>query len=218
MPFLFLDLDNTVADREGSVRRWATAYVERRLGRPDPHLAEALFLADGDGIRPKPEVADDLQRILDLTDDEKSEVIKVLRAGVLEHLRPDPEVDAALVRAAAAGWTPFVVTNGNVAQQNGKLDLLGLRPLVAGMVVSEGVGVAKPDPRIFDLAAEAGGGSLENAWMVGDTAGADIAGAQAAGIRSIWMRRGREWPSEFEPPTAIVDTFAQAVDVVLASG
>lgn len=218
MPFLFIDLDNTVADREGSVRRWAAAYVEQRTGAPAAELAEAVFVADGDGIRPKPEVADDLQRLFDLTEEEKGEVIKVLRAGVLEHLLPDPEVDAALTRASAAGWTPFVVTNGNVAQQNSKLDLLGLRPLVAGMVVSEGVGVKKPDPRIFDLAAEAGGGTLEDAWMVGDTAAADIAGAQAAGIRSIWMRRGRDWPAELPAPTAIVDTFAEAVEVVLASG
>ncbi|MDO5697664.1 MAG: HAD family hydrolase [Dermatophilus congolensis] len=217
MPFLFIDLDNTIADREGSVRRWAAAYVEQRLGRPDPALAEAVFVADGDGIRPKPEVADDLQRLLGLTDDEKAEVIKVLRAGVLEYLLPDPDVDAALTRATGAGWTPFVVTNGNVVQQNSKLDILGLRPLVAGMVVSEGVGVRKPDPRIFDLAAEAGGGTLEGAWMVGDTAAADIAGAQAAGIRSIWMRRGRDWPADQQRPTAIVDTFAEAVEVVLAS-
>lgn len=217
MPFLFIDLDNTVADREGSVRRWAAAYVEQRLGRPDPALAEAVFVADGDGIRPKPEVADDLQRLLGLTDDEKAEVIKVLRAGVLEYLLPDPDVDAALTRATEAGWTPFVVTNGNVAQQNSKLDILGLRPLVAGMVVSEGVGVRKPDPRIFDLAAEAGGGTLDNAWMVGDTAGADIAGAQAAGIRSIWLRRGRDWPADQQRPTAIVDTFVEAVEIVLTS-
>lgn len=157
MPFLFIDLDNTVCDREGAVRRWAAAYVEELMGAPAPELAEAVFAADGDGIRPKPEVAADLQRILGLSDEERDRVIPVLRAGLLGQLLPDPEVDAALVRATEAGWTPFVVTNGNVAQQNAKLDLLGLRSLVAGMVVSDGVGVRKPDPRIFDLAAEAGG-------------------------------------------------------------
>lgn len=54
--------------------------------------------------------------------------------------------------------------------------------------------------------------------MVGDTAAADIAGAQAAGIRSIWLSRGREWPDDQEPPTAIAATSAQAVDIVLVSG
>lgn len=218
MPFLFIDLDNTVCDREGAVRRWAAAYVEELTGAPAPELAEAVFAADGDGIRPKPEVAADLQRILGLSDEERDRVIPVLRAGLLGQLLPDPEVDAALVRATEAGWTPFVVTNGNVAQQNAKLDLLGLRSLVAGMVVSDGVGVRKPDPRIFDLAAEACGGTLDDACMVGDTAAADIAGAQAAGIRSIWLSRGREWPDDQEPPTAIAATFAQAVDIVLVSG
>lgn len=215
MPLLFLDLDNTIADREGAARRWAESCVAERFGAPNPELAQAVFIADGDGTRPKPEVAEDLQQLLGLTDDEKSTIIKVLRAGVLAHLQPVLANDAALVKAADAGWTPFIVTNGNVAQQNNKLDILGLRPLVAGMVVSEGVGVAKPDPRIFSLAAEAAGGSLEGSWMIGDTAGADIAGANNAGIKSIWLRRGRDWPADLEPPTLIADSFPEAIDMVL---
>ena len=55
----------------------------------------------------------------------------------------------ALRRARAAGWAPFVVTNGTVAQQERKLRHTGLDREVAGWVVSEGAGLRKPDPAIF---------------------------------------------------------------------
>lgn len=219
MPFLFVDLDNTVVDRAGSVRRWANQFAAERSGGPDPELADAIFEADGNGTRPKPFVADDLERLLGLTAEEKATIIKVLRAGVITHLQPDEAINAALVKAREAGWTPFVVTNGNVAQQNSKVDSLGLRDHVAGMVISEGVGVAKPDPRIFEIAAHEGGGTLEGAWMVGDTPAADIEGAHAAGIKAAWIDHGYwTWPADLRRADVEARSFPEAVDAIIAAG
>ena len=218
MPFLFVDLDNTVVDRAGAVRRWADRFAAERSGRPAPELADAIFEADGNGTRPKPHVADDLERILGLTPAEKESIIAVLRAGVITHLQPDPSVNTALAAAREAGWTPFVVTNGEVAQQNSTVDTLGLRDLIDGMVISEGVGVAKPDPRIFEIAAREGGGSLEGAWMVGDTPAADVKGAHAAGVKAAWIDNGYwSWPAELPRPEVHAHSFAEAVDAIIAA-
>jgi len=56
------------------------------------------------------------------------------------------------------------------------------------IVVSGAVGIKKPDPRIFELALEQTGLSSSEVVYIGDTAD-DIAGAQAAGILPILLRR-----------------------------
>ena len=153
--------------------------------------------------------------MLGLNPAERAEIIKVMRAGTLAHLRPTPGITEALDKAHAAGFRPFIVTNGKVSQQEGKVARLGLAGHIDGMVVSEGCGFTKPDPQIFRVAARAAGGTLTGAWMIGDAAESDIAGAAAAAIDSVWLSRGREYPAGYARPTLIADSFPQAVDLVL---
>jgi putative hydrolase of the HAD superfamily len=47
------------------------------------------------------------------------------------------------------------------------------------------VGIAKPDPRIFDLALDALGVAPDHAIHVGDTPGADVDGARAADVHPV---------------------------------
>lgn len=73
----------------------------------------------------------------------------------------------------------------------------GLEGQFDAVVISGEVGVDKPDPLIFYLAMEALHCSPKEALFVGDSLGADIAGAQAAGFRAILIdRRGahRDFP------------------------
>lgn len=60
------------------------------------------------------------------------------------------------------------------------------------IAVSEEVGAAKPDPRVFEAAARRCGARLNGGgWMVGDCPTRDIAGGHGVGLRTAWMRRGR---------------------------
>lgn len=218
MPLLFVDLDNTMSDRAASFQRWARNYLTARFGEADEGLVAEMERADGDGLRSKPAVAADLAELLGLSDAERDEIIVVLRAGTLAELQPTPGITEALDAASASGYTPFIVTNGNQAQQEGKVALLGLAPHVAGIVVSEGVGIAKPDPEIFRIAAREAGQTLAGAWMIGDSAESDIVGAAAAGLDSVWLRRGRAYPADVVRPTLMADSFVEAVGQVLAYG
>jgi FMN phosphatase YigB (HAD superfamily) len=84
--------------------------------------------------------------------------------------------------------------------------------------ISEVEGYAKPDRQIFERAAHRCGTDLRDAWMVGDHPINDIEGARACGIGSVWIPNGRCWPSELSfAPDAQADTFAEAVELVLAS-
>lgn len=218
MPMLFVDLDNTLSDRATSFRRWASLYLAERFGQVDEHLLTEMERVDGDGLRDKARVAVDMAGLLGLDAAEQAGFVVVLRRGTLEQLQPTPGINQALDKARAAGFWPYIVTNGKVPQQEGKVAKLGLTDHILGMVVSEGVGICKPDPEIFQIAARDAGHTLAGAWMIGDAAESDIEGAAAAGLKSIWLRRGRSYPEGFARPTLMADSFAKAVDLVLAHG
>jgi putative hydrolase of the HAD superfamily len=60
--------------------------------------------------------------------------------------------------------------------------------LFDAIVISEEVGVRKPDRRIFDLTLTRLGVEADDAVFVGDHPETDIRGAQEAGMRAIWKR------------------------------
>ncbi len=69
------------------------------------------------------------------------------------------------------------------------LDELALRPFFDAVVVSGDVGVKKPDPAIFAPALKQTGLATDEALFVGDSPEDDVAGARAAGLRPVLIRR-----------------------------
>jgi putative hydrolase of the HAD superfamily len=119
---------------------------------------------------------------------EAAELSRQYRAHYQELRRTVPGVRRVLERLR--GRTVVgVVTNNEVAEQERKLDHLHLRPLIDFMVVSEGVGVSKPDPGIFLLALEKARALPEETVMIGDSWRSDVTGARNAGIRPVWFNR-----------------------------
>lgn len=82
-----------------------------------------------------------------------------------------------------------VLSNGFLNVQYKKLYGSGLYRFIQRMVVSDEIGVQKPDKRIFDYALEATGANSENVLMIGDNPDADIKGAKDAGWRTIYFDR-----------------------------
>ncbi len=71
-----------------------------------------------------------------------------------------------------------------------------------------------PTSKIFEEAARLCGLPLDG-WMVGGSAAADIRGGKHAGLRTIWMARGRAWNFADPAPDAVVETIAEAVSTIL---
>jgi putative hydrolase of the HAD superfamily len=213
VPLLLIDLDNTLVDRAGAFERWAREFASTRGG--DAADAAWLVAADRDGLEPRERFAGMIAERFGLDAQDEAAILAELRGGLVRELVPDDAVAGALRRARAAGWTPFVVTNGTVAQQERKLRHTGLDREVAGWVVSEGAGLRKPDPAIFRLAAAQAGQSLDGAIVIGDSAHADIEGARGVGLPGVWLHRGRPWPLTAFEPDHVADSFPHAVDIVL---
>ena len=124
MPLLLLDLDNTLIDRAGAVGRWARKFAAAH-GR-DAADAEWLVAADRDGLEPRDRFAGMIAERFGLGAQDEVAIVAELRGGLVSELAADDAVTRALRGARAAGWTPFVVTNGTVAQQERKLRHTGL--------------------------------------------------------------------------------------------
>jgi putative hydrolase of the HAD superfamily len=113
-------------------------------------------------------------------------------AALLEALRfyAYPDVAPALTALREAGARTVVVSNWD-ASLHERLAETGLAELVDGALASAEVGAAKPARAIFAAALElAGGVDPADAWHVGDTIEADVAGARAAGLRAVLIARG----------------------------
>ena len=134
----------------------------------------------------------------------------------MAHTRLDPLIACALRIADDAGWVPVVVCNGTVRVEDAKIRRTGLDQYVADWVISEEAGVSKPNPRIFALAAQRVRMPLRGAWVIGDSPEADIGGAAAVGLPSVWLHRGRTWSDVRFAPSRTVDGLIAAVATVLA--
>ncbi|NIY48154.1 pyrimidine 5'-nucleotidase [Cedecea colo] len=94
-----------------------------------------------------------------------------------------------------------IITNGFTALQQIRLERTGLRDFFDLLVISEQVGIAKPDRRIFDYAVEQmGNPPRDRVMMVGDTAESDILGGMNAGLATCWLNaHGRSLPEGIHP-------------------
>ncbi|MEK8128761.1 HAD family hydrolase [Paenibacillus filicis] len=69
----------------------------------------------------------------------------------------------------------------------------GLLPLLDPIIISSEVGIAKPDPAIFELALERAGVPPEECLYVGDNYYDDVIGSERVGMKSCLINRfGRE--------------------------
>lgn len=97
-------------------------------------------------------------------------------AGVLDRLH----ARARLGLCSNWSWTPSALAI---------LEGAGLRERLDALAISHDVGVRKPGPEIFAAALDALGVSPGEAIHVGDDLAADVAGAAAAGLRTVWITR-----------------------------
>jgi putative hydrolase of the HAD superfamily len=104
------------------------------------------------------------------------------------------DVRPALIDARARGQRLVVVSNWDVSLHD-VLRTLGLEPLLDAILTSAEAGARKPAPAIFEQALALAGAGAPNgiearhAVHVGDSLEEDVAGARAAGIEPILVRR-----------------------------
>lgn len=107
-----------------------------------------------------------------------------------------------------------LVSNGVSEIQRSRLSRCPFTPLLDAVVISEEVGVSKPDPRMVDIAlAHLGCADKRQAVLLGDSLTADMAAAKRAGIDSIWLNPTHR-PGD--GATYLVQSLREALTLLLA--
>jgi len=104
--------------------------------------------------------------------------------------------DALALLDALADRRLGIITNGEPAFQQRKLDQVGIAHYFEHVVASGSLGFTKPDPRIFSHAASLFGLPVAECSYVGDRFATDALGASGAGMLGIWLDRNSSASAE----------------------
>jgi FMN phosphatase YigB (HAD superfamily) len=181
------DLDDTLVDLGAAFDLFAAEFADR-YGL-DADARGWLATAGRSGYLPRPELFGEARKRFGLPDPVE-EMLSAYRRRMPDLVMCRPEVLAGLSMLRAAGWRVGIVTNGDEDNQQGKIDRTGLGKLADAVCVSGALDIRKPDPRIFQIAAERAGCVLgAGGWMVGDNPTADVGGGAGVGLRTVWIRK-----------------------------
>lgn len=112
----------------------------------------------------------------------------ILSAWPVEYEKP--YADAARVLAYLHQKYAIGIIANQLAGTTSRLEKYSLLPFIDLVIASAEEGVAKPDPRIFELALSRSGCLPEHAVMIGDRIDNDMMPAKRLGMHTIWIRQG----------------------------
>lgn len=139
---------------------------------------------------------------------------RVFCEGWFDEMHLYPETPAVL-KELGKRYRLGLITNGPSDIQRRKIERFELSNYFEILVVSEEVGVEKPDPSIFLTTLERLGVPPTQALYVGDSPEFDLRGAAAAGMDAIWMNPRRAvLPTDLTPPRAMIERLADLLDVL----
>lgn len=130
---------------------------------------------------------------------------------------PYPDAVPTLTELKRRGYRLGVIANQNYGTER-RLDNWNMLQVFDVIAASAELGMAKPDPTIFEWALMQANCSPQNAVMVGDRMDNDIAPANRIGIYSVRLKRGlgayHEPQMEDEVPKYTISTLAELLDIL----
>jgi YjjG family noncanonical pyrimidine nucleotidase len=109
----------------------------------------------------------------------------------------------------------LLLTNGLTDVQRPRFGASSIGHYFEDWVISEEVGVAKPDPRIFDIAFQRlGNPAREEVLIIGDSLTSDMAGGVAYGIDTCWYNPDRRQADPVLPLTHEIQDLDQLRAIV----
>jgi putative hydrolase of the HAD superfamily len=217
---ILFDLDCTLIERRISLHRYAEKFIDDYRSQLNTHDVEAtaafIINADGGGYREEeryrdiaigldwnhpPHVKEIEEHWWDFTP-----LASVLMDDALEVLNEIRN------RKILLG----MVTNGSIRMQSKKIETLEIESYFQKIVISEEVGVNKPDPKTFLAALDGLDVDPEEAWFVGDHPEKDIMGAQRLGMQAFWMEGWQDWPEELDVPHTPIRCLGELLSFISA--
>lgn len=197
---VIFDLDETLFARTSSLKAFAEDQLNNQYPNvfPTPsHVVARLLELDNRGRSSKYKVYQTLFKEFGIDDQNlAAELYAHYMRNAWRFAMPFEGLNEAFSEIRALGAKIGIVTNGRTDIQLRSLLALNLDRLADDYIISEAVGLRKPDAKIFQLAAGNLSVRTEDCVFVGDSPTADVSGAQTVGMKSVWFPNGAIWPTD----------------------
>ncbi len=218
MKSVLFDLDGTLLDRATSLNNFihwqANEMLKYDISNKEQFTSRFIEL-DKNGSVWKDKVYEILIDEFKISNWTVKELLSTYELCFSAFSKPKHGVLYAVNKLHKLGIKLALVSNGKSPFQERNFRALGISKLFDVIVVSEAVGLRKPDKAIFDLACKMLQTEASNSIFVGDSIKSDIDGANNAGLYSIYI------PSflheECDSANIICDDFEELPNLVLAA-
>ena len=190
MKAVLFDLDETVLDRKQSIidfAQWQAKGMLRREVVDSEMFCQRFVELDGNGGVLKNEVYRDLIREFDISDWSVEELFQSYDLCFSGFCKPKKGVIEAIKSLKNSGFKLGIISNGRSPFQERNFHALGVSNLFDSLVVSEAVGLRKPQKEIFEFACKKLEVSPLETIFVGDNPKADIDGANQCGMYTVFI-------------------------------
>jgi len=213
------DLDDTLFDRNAAQIR-VVELITKQLpqifqGLKTEHVIEAFMESDRlsvadyeaglpfDDLRQKRSIL--FLRLLGIKEDYADAITDMY---VRDYPRINVPIAGAvpLVKEISKICPVAVISNGLPDVQYKKIKAIGLKEVFACVVLSEEIGIRKPDSRIFYYATDLLHVQPSDCLYVGDSYTNDIVGAKTAGMQACWLNRESLEPENIDVQADFVVT------------
>lgn len=211
---IFIDLDDTIYDfaaasRESFEEVYTMLGYERFfnsfshfLSLYEPHNLE-LWALYGEGKITKAELNKDRYSYpLRMAGIDDQELADTFCREVLSRIPTKNKVIPGaieLLEYLYPKYNLYILSNGFKELQEHKMQTAGLRKYFKNIVLSDDIGINKPNPELFIHALQVADATIENSIMIGDMFDTDIVGAAGVEMDQIFYNRKGLEQLPFEP-------------------
>jgi HAD superfamily hydrolase (TIGR01509 family) len=186
---VLFDLDDTLHDKSATLRAVAARQYETgglaQRGVPECDWLQQYLALNNQRIE-KTEVFDRLRQRFDLPQPLAASLLADFDDTLGAQARPFAGAIELVRSCRSRGWKTGLVTNGRDAFQRSKVAGLGLAEDLDAVVTSGGLGIKKPDHRIFETVLKLLDVEPRETAFIGDDFDADMQPALQLGMTAIW--------------------------------
>ncbi len=228
---IFFDLDNTLWDFDkSSIKALQQIYKQYKLDRYFDSFEqfyeqyEQLNKQLWDDYR-KGKIDKDhlavvrfLELLVDRTGEVKAHLAEQIANTYLAEMTKEPYLETTSFKVvkelSQRGYRLHIITDGFLEVQLIKLKISKISPFISTLIVSEEIGVLKPDKRLFDYAITKANANRDKSIFVGNDYENDVLGAYNAGLDQVFYNRNNIDISKLPvKPTFTITHLDQLLDI-----
>ncbi|WP_251027780.1 HAD family hydrolase [Bacillus sp. ISL-41] len=189
---VFFDFDGTLLDREASLVKFIEEQYERykpELNEIDKQLYIKRFIElDARGYVWKDKVYNQLLAEMNIAGVTWQKLLEDYITNFKHSCTGFQNLHEVLGKLKQMGLKMGMISNGKTHFQMANIKALDIEGYFDTILISEAVGLRKPDSQIFQKGLEALAVSASRSIFVGDHPENDVAASKRAGMMGIWKR------------------------------